>query len=121
MTIPRTLSLSAALGLITGSLSVASTATYTISAHLAHEGHPFAAPVIVVREGEPTTVEVTGNGGYRLTVTVTPVTPGSVRVDTDLRTAYGATSPAMVVQIGQPASVSVGDIQMTLTAEAHGR
>jgi hypothetical protein len=109
-----------ALGLLASSVSDATAAAYRISAHLSHKGHQFAAPVIVVREGVPAAVEVAGDDGYRLTVTVTPATSGTVKVATDLHTAYGAISPAMVVQLGQPASLTIGEIQMSLTAEVNG-
>jgi hypothetical protein len=120
MSIQRVVFSLAAVGLLASAVCDANSASYRISAHLSHTGSEFASPVIVVREGVPAAVEVTGKDGYRFTVTVTPADSGSVKVTTDLRTAYGVISPAMVVQLGQPASLSVSDIQMSLTAEANG-
>jgi hypothetical protein len=110
----------AAIGLFATSISVAETGSYRVSAILSHNGHPFASPVVLVQVGVPAVVEVSGPEAYRFTVTVTSAGNGTVKVSTKLRCTSGTISPAMLVQLGQLASVSEGEIGMTLTTEAHG-
>jgi hypothetical protein len=120
MTTYRIASTLAAIGLFAASISGAETGSYRVSAILSHNGHTFASPVVLVQEGVPAAVEVSGPEAYRFTVTVVAAGDGTVEVSTNLRSAYGTISPAMLVELGQSASVSVGEIGMSLTTVTHG-
>jgi hypothetical protein len=120
MTTYRIARVLAAIGLFAASVSFAETGSYRVSAILSYNGHAFASPVILVQAGVPAAVEVSGPEAYRFTVTVTAAGNGTVKVSTKLRCSYGTISPAMLVQLGQLASVSEGEIGMSLTTEARG-
>jgi hypothetical protein len=68
MSIQRVVFSLAAVGLLAGAVCDANSASYRISAHLSYKGPELASPVIVVREGVPAAVEVTGVSGEVITV-----------------------------------------------------
>ena len=94
--------------------------TYAVSAALSHQGAVFGEPSFVVRDGEPATVEVSGEAGYKLSLTVRSLAEHKLQVVADLRSRYGAMSPTFVVVAGAPAFVEVGDIKLTVTAKPYG-
>ncbi len=92
--------------------------TFRVSAALAHAGHAFASPVLVVAPGVPATVGMSGDEPYSLTVTVAPAQDGALEVRSDLRSSHGTMAPVMRLAPGKPGIVKVGDLSMTLTASA---
>jgi archaellum component FlaG (FlaF/FlaG flagellin family) len=89
--------------------------SYTVRAGLAHRGETFATPIVALRNNAPATVEVSGAGGYTLTLTVTDFGDDKLRIATRLQSSYGSIDPVILVEAGQTASVSVGDLGLTLT------
>lgn len=94
--------------------------SYTVRAGLLHKGDTFATPVVALKNNVPATVEVSGANGYTLTLTVTQLRDHTLRVASHLNSSYGSIDPVLLVEAGQTASVSVGDIGLTLTANRNG-
>ena len=93
---------------------------YKVSASLAFKDKPFATPSALVKSDTPASVEMAGPSGYKLSFTVTDLAPDQIKVATSLSSAHGALAPTVVVRPGQPATVSVGDLSLTLTVDRAG-
>jgi len=94
---------------------------YTVSVRLAHRGEAFAAPTMVVEAGKPAAVATSGSDAYSLAVTVVPRPDGKLRVSSTVQSAHGRMAPVLVVQPGEPATVSVGDLSLALVVARDGR
>jgi hypothetical protein len=108
------------LFVLSGASTLAVSDSYRLSFKLSQGGHTLASPVLVVNPGVPAAIEVSGNPGYRIDVTVESAGEGMVKVATHLSTAQGSVSPTLLVKFGQSASVQVGEIGMQLTAAPFG-
>jgi hypothetical protein len=93
---------------------------FDVSATLTHAGETFASPAVSLRADQPASVEVFGDGAFKLTLTVTDVAPNKIRVQANLDSEYGSMEPIVVVRPGEPASVSVGDLAMEVTVSRSG-
>lgn len=93
---------------------------YKVSASISHAGHEFAAPELVAKSGKTATVEVAGDEAYTLAITVDPLSNGSLKVSSALKSLHGDLAPVLTLEPGKPASVAVGDLSMTLTATPGG-
>jgi hypothetical protein len=93
---------------------------YAIAATLLHEGKPFAAPVITVRNGEPATVEMGGRDAFQLAITATGIDADMVRIEARLESAHGSMQPTMIVRAGEPASVAVGNLRLEVDVAREG-
>lgn len=102
------------------SLEAAACGSFKVSAQLSHQGKAFAAPSAVVKDGVPASIEVSGPNGYKLSLTVTDVAPDKIRVAATVDSSHGAMAPTLVVRPGQPATVTIGDIGLTLTVQRSG-
>ena len=94
--------------------------TYKVTANLSHNGKSFGAPVAVVKADTPASVEVSGQNGYKLSFIVTNLAKDEIKIATTLDSAYGTIAPVLVVRPGQPGTVSVGDLELTLTVHRTG-
>lgn len=94
--------------------------TYDVSTRLFHKGKEFGSPGMVVMSGVPGAVEVSGPNGYRLKLTATGDGHDRIKISTQLDSAHGVIAPEMVVRSGVPATVSVGDLKIAITATPHG-
>lgn len=102
------------------SLHCAAADLYKVSASLAYQGKLFGAPSAVVKNGIPASVETTGPAGYKVSFTVTDLAPDRIRVATSVESHHGALAPTLIVRPGQPATVSVNDLSLTLTVDRAG-
>ena len=93
---------------------------YKVSASLAYKDKPFGTPSAIVKSDTPASVEMTGPSGYKLSFTVTDLAPDQIKVATSLDSTHGALAPTVVVRPGQPATVSVGDLSLTLKVDRAG-
>ena len=91
-------------------------AIYKVSAQATHAGATFAEPVLFLKEGTAGVVEVSGKEGYKLSLTVSDAGHGHLKVDSQLNSAYGSISPSLVVDEGKVASVSIGDLGLSISA-----
>jgi hypothetical protein len=98
-------------------LDCAAADAYKVAAKLAYRGEPLGAPTMVVKNGVPASVTVSGSSGYKLDLTVTDIAPDRVKVATAVETRHGAFAPTLVVHPGQPARVRVGDLDLSLVVE----
>lgn len=110
----------AAVALLTLPLTCFATASYGVSLTLSHHGRTFATPSMVVDDGVPAMIRVSGQGGYVLTITVTSAGQDRLMVTTKLESAYGSIHPAMMVAPGETASATVGDIAISVNAHHRG-
>ena len=94
--------------------------SYTVRAGLSHRGDTFATPVVTLKNNTPASIEVSGADGYTLTLTVTDLGHDRLRIATRLNSSYGSIAPVLLVEAGQTASISVGDLGLTFTANRNG-
>lgn len=95
-------------------------ATYDVSATLRHSGSVFAEPRLRLRPGVPARIEVAGPDGYSLGLQILETNPDALDVEARLDSMHGSMSPTLVVRPGQPASISIGELQLDITVqEAH--
>ena len=93
---------------------------YAVSARLSHQGRVFAEPSAVVRDGEPASVQVTGPVGYTISLTVTELAADKLEVAVVVDSVHGVIAPTVVVRPGVPASVSVGEVGLSLVVNPRG-
>ena len=105
---------------VLASFNCAAADMYKVSASLAYKDKPFAAPTAVVKNDTPANLETYGPSGYKLSFTVTDLAPDKIKVATSVESQHGALAPIIVVRPGQPATVSVGDLSLTLTVDRAG-
>lgn len=105
----------AALAGMAAVFDAAAADAYRVDATLTHGGARFAAPATVVMAGTPATVQVDGKDGYRLSLAVEPAAGGKLKLSAALASGYGEMSPVLVVTPGEPATVAVGDLAMSVT------
>ena len=110
----------AVLGLLAVCDSCFARGHYGVSVNLAHMGKVFAAPTIIVNDGVPAKIQVSGSDAYVLTITVRSAGNDRLMVATTLKSGYGSAHPAMVVLPGQTASATVGDIAISINARQAG-
>jgi hypothetical protein len=106
---------------LAASFDAAAANAYRVEATLAHGGERFAAPTAVVEAGTPATVAVDGAEGYKLSFRVEELAEGKLKVSAVLASAHGDMSPVFVLVPGRPATVTVGDLAMSLTVEPDPR
>ncbi|MCC5855866.1 MAG: hypothetical protein JJU10_09340 [Idiomarina sp.] len=95
--------------------------TYSVSATLSHQGAPFASPSAVVRSDTPAAIEVTGDQGFRLTLTLTDLDADQIKVNTSLESAFGSMAPEVTLRPGAPATVIIGDLGLTLLVQRNSQ
>jgi hypothetical protein len=105
----------AAAALLAAHAFAAPPAGYAVHAELMHEGRVFASPSLVLRDGEPASVAVSGDDGYRLELEVTQTTAGQLSVVAKVESPHGAIAPTMTIRPGEPARVSIDDLGLVLT------
>jgi hypothetical protein len=90
--------------------------SFKVSATLSHKGVVFASPVLVVRDRALASVEVAGENGYKLALTVSDIGDGKLSIKTNLDSSHGSISPSLIIQPGDLSTVRVGDISVSLKA-----
>ena len=95
--------------------------SFKVSATLSHSGKIFASPSAVVVAGQPASIEVSGADGYKISLTVTDVAVDKIQVVAQVNSAHGSMHPTVIVRPNQPATVSVGDLELRLSVTRSGR
>ena len=93
---------------------------YKVSADLLHKGKSLGTPSAVVKSDTPASIEVSGPSAFKLSFTVTDLGPDQIKVATSVDSQHGAMAPTLVVHPGAPATVSVGDLSLTLKVDRAG-
>lgn len=93
---------------------------HRVTATMAQQGEVFATPSLVVERGRQARASVDGHDPYALALTLSPAEGGAVHVAADLQSARGSMAPEVIVRPGQPASVAVDGLTLTLTADPVG-
>jgi hypothetical protein len=90
--------------------------SYAINAKVSSNGVVLGEPALLVEQGTTATVAVDGAGGYELEVNVRPATTDSDQalVGVELTTGGEEISSTLVVELGEPATVSVDDVDLVL-------
>ena len=92
----------------------ASASTYDVSATLSHAGKAFASPSTTVPADSPAIIGVTGKGGLKLELLVTQLTPDTIQVLANIESSLGPMDLILIVNPGQSANVSEGDLGLEL-------
>ena len=93
---------------------------YKVSADLMHKGKSLGTPSAVVKSDTPASIEVSGPSGFKLSFTVTDLGSDQIKVATAVDSQHGAMAPTVVVHPGAPATVTVGDLSLTLKVDRAG-
>ena len=88
---------------------------YAVSLELSHHGEVFATPSVVVRDADPASMEVSGASGYKLVLTVRELAADRIEVVASVDSTHGSISPTVVVKPGVPASMTIGEMGLTVT------
>lgn len=83
---------------------------YEIRTTLLHQGRPFADAVMLVRAGEAATIERGGADAFELALMANRIDERTVRIEADLQSVHGTARPTLLVEAGEPASITVGAI-----------
>jgi hypothetical protein len=115
-----TIAAAALIALVAAPFAARAAGPYAVSAKLSHQGKVFAEPSAVVRNGEPASIQVTGPSGYTLALTVTELAADKIQVAAAVDSPHGRIAPTVVVRPGVPASISVGEVGLSLTVSRGG-
>lgn len=115
-----------ALVLIAAAVGCASTPyreNYAITAKVTQNGVVLGEPSMLVEPGTTATVSVDGAGAYNLALNVKPTITDDDRalVDAELRTREENVSSSMVVELGEPATISIDDVDLVILVEPADR
>lgn len=110
----------ALIALSAASFTAFASGPYSVSAKLSHQGKVFAEPSAVVRNGEPAYVQVTGPMGYTLALTEKELAADKIEVTAVVDSVHGNIAPTVVVRRGVPASITVGEVGLSLTVNRRG-
>jgi hypothetical protein len=110
----------ALLVLLASSSVLAGPAVYEVSAEIRQGGQVVATPTIRVKPGAPAEVSVSGENGYTLAVSVSPVDDGVVDVAINVGTSLASLRSTVATLVGKPIVVSTGDIAVSVTVSDDG-
>ena len=108
-----------ALGVIS-SAALASDHSYRLSFVISHQGEIVGSPAVVVKDGVPGSIEVSGADGYSLSFTTTDAGAGKIRIATQFTSPSGTSSPTIIVKDGQSGSLSDGNYEFKVVATRQG-
>ena len=94
--------------------------SYKISAVIAAAGKELGKPTVAVKAGEPASVSVSGDNGYRLELTVSESGPGTVEVVTHLNASAGSVATTVVTPIGRAVVVATDALNLQITVQPGG-
>ena len=80
---------------------------YEIDAEIYKDNNLIAAPGLIVYANRQASVEF--DKLFHLTMTVTPIDGARVSLTTDLKLAGERISPCLVIELGQPAKIAIGN------------
>ena len=89
---------------------------FKLSFDVSHMGKAVGSPIVVVREGVPGSMEVSGPDGYKMTFTATEAGSGKIKIATTFSSAQGSSSPTVIVKDGQAGSISDGRFEFKFVA-----
>ena len=111
--------LSAALGVflcLAASCASAQDQRFKLELDVSHMGKAIGSPTVIVREGVPGSVEVTGPNGYKITFIATDAGEGKIKIATTFASPEGSSSPTVIVKDGQSGSISDGRFEFNFVA-----
>ncbi|MFC0446285.1 hypothetical protein ACFOD1_12425 [Pseudidiomarina halophila] len=107
--------------LIAGFFALAASAVHAVSAEdyhvavdLLHNNQVTASPSLVVQDGVPASVSVSGDDGYEVALTIRKQN-SEFLVDTQINSAGGSIAPSFLVKASHPAKVTIGEFGLRLT------
>ena len=80
---------------------------YQIDSEIYKDNSLIAAPGLIVYANQQASIEL--DNLFHLTMTVTPIDDTKVSLTTDLKLAGERISPCLVVKLGQPAKIAIGN------------
>jgi hypothetical protein len=97
--------------------------SYAIDARVSQNGVVLGEPSVLVEPGTTATVSVNGAGGYDLELSVRPSVSDSDQalVEAELRTLGESVTSQVVVELGEPATISVDDVDLVLLVREANR
>ncbi len=90
---------------------------YFVSSEIIHENRILGSPSMLVLANNSASLEA--GDSYKLSFVIEPNNEESVLVSTNLDIAGNSYSPALLVPLGQEASVSIDDMTLSMTVTRH--
>ena len=94
----------------------ASEQQYKVSFDVSTKGSVVASPIVVVREGEQGSIEISGRDGYKLTFTASDAGDGKIRIAAHFASDRSTSTPVATVKDGQAGSLSDGRFEFKFVA-----
>ena len=104
----------AALFVATNSIASVS---FQIKSELSLGGETLGSPIMAVEPGKPAKASV--GDTYELTFIATPQESGATLISTDIVVDGTNNSPSLLLDLDQPASVSIGELKLDLTVSRY--
>ncbi len=90
---------------------------YFVSSEIVHENRVLGSPSMLVLANNSASLEA--GDSYKLSFIVKPNNEESVLISTNLNIAGNSYNPALLVHLGQEASVSIDDMTLSMTVTRH--
>ena len=89
---------------------------YKVSAHIFHGHDAVANPVLLVDESSHASIAVSGEDGYEFVVGLEHADDADqIEIAVQLKTSLGSVSSMVTTDVGQPTSITAGDIGLAVT------
>ena len=92
---------------------------YRVSATVTYADGPALNPIMLVEADKTAKMSLSGNPGYAWEVRISDIDSelNQATLDTDLQIAEGRFQPRLRVEIGKPATVEIGQLQLELLVQ----
>ena len=91
--------------------------TYLVSSEIIHKDQVLGAPTMLVPANNTASMEA--GDSYKLSFIIKPNDQKSVLISTNLDVAGDSYSPALLVNIGEQASIAMDDTKLSMTVTRH--
>ena len=91
---------------------------YVVAATIIEDGVVLGAPTLTVIPGEKTSVQVSGDQGYELSLTLSPATDGHVLVQPIVITRTNNISPSFLSELGKETHVRNNNLEFKVSISA---
>ena len=89
---------------------------YKVSAQIFHGRDAVANPVLLVNESSHASIAISGEDGYEFVVGLEHAGGADqIEVAVQVKTSLGSVSSMVTTNVGQPTSITAGDIGLTVT------
>ena len=92
---------------------------YVVATTIIEDGVVLGAPTLIVTPDEETAVQVSGDQGYNLSLTLSPTADGHVLVQPVIVTSTNNSSPSFLSELGKETHVHDNNLEFKVTVSAY--